>query len=175
MKLSRFSAFAKPVASISRIFAVNSLFLGYTLCRLAKRLRTTAACFDSSSRMAEIVSVLASETTCSAYCVPPGRAGSKPSLLRCSSALVTCGLGLLSVMRCMPAFSKNWLYLAITATASTQGVPACGSVSLTSFAPKPMLLYFGWITTRLMVLISCCSCFRVPFQAWLLPKHVGVG
>jgi len=100
---------------------------------------------------------------------------SKPNLPKCSSAFVTCGLGVLSVMRFMPAFSKKGLYRAITATVSTHGVPACVSVSLTSLAPKPMLLYFGWITMRLMALISRCSCCMLPFQALLRPKHMGGG
>ncbi len=85
------------------------------------------------------------------------------------------GLGLLSAMRCMPAFSKKGLYRAMTATASTHGVPAWGRVSRMSFAPNPMLLYFGWITTRLMVLICCWSCCRLPFHVLLRPKHMGVG
>ena len=100
---------------------------------------------------------------------------SKPKLVRCFKAAVMCGLGVFSVMRCIPAFSKKGLYRAITAMVSTHGVPACASVSLTSLAPKPMLLYFGWIITRLMVLISFCSCCMLPFQTLFLPKHIGGG
>ena len=139
------------------------------------RRRMLASCLDSSSSMAEIVLVPVSETTCSAYRVPANSAVSKPRLVRLWRAWVTCGLGLLSAMRCMPAFSKKGLYFAMTAIVSTYGVPAWGRVFATSFAPKPMLLYFGWIITRLMVLISCWSCCSVPFQTLVLPKHMGVG
>ena len=142
---------------------------------LARRLRTLASCFDSSYRMVVTVSCSALVSVCSASCVPVSSVWSKPILFKCCSALVTWVLGWLSAMGCMPAFSKNGLYFAITATVSTWGVPACGRVWFMSLVPKPMLLYFGWIITRLMVLISFCSCCMLPFQTLFLPKHIGGG
>lgn len=84
-------------------------------------------------------------------------------------------LGLLSVMGCIPACPKNGLMRAMTATVSTCGGQACGRVSCTSLVPSTVLRYFGWITTRVIVLICCCNCFSVPFQVLLRPKHVGGG
>lgn len=86
-------------------------------------------------------------------------ADSKPSCSSFCSASVTAAVGLLSVMRFISACSKNGLMRAMTATVSTYGVSACGSVSWTSFVPRLMLRYFGWITTRVIVLICCCSLF----------------
>jgi len=112
---------------------------------------------------------------CSVYWVPASSAVSMPSVSSCCRALVTWGLGLLSAMRCMPAFSKKGLYRAMTAYVSMQGVPAWVSVSATSFVPNPMLRYFGWIITRLMVMISCWSWCSVPFQVLWRPKQMGGG
>ena len=77
-----------------------------------------ASCLERVSRMAVMVSVPALAITCWAYCVLASRAVSKPKALSCCRAWVTCGLCLLSVMRCMPAFSKKGLYFAMTATVS---------------------------------------------------------
>ena len=99
----------------------------------------------------------------------------KPKLVRLSRAFVMCLLGLFWAMGCMPAFSKKGLYFAMTATVSMLGVGVWGRVCLTSFVPNPMLRYFGWITMRLMVLISCWSCFMLPFQTLLRAKQIGGG
>ena len=100
---------------------------------------------------------------------------SKPNCSSFSKAHSTCVLGLLSAIFLKPAFSKNGLYFAMTATVSMQGVLAWARVSATSFAPKPMLRYFGCTITRLIVLTSRCRCWMLPFQALLLPNVTGEG
>jgi len=99
----------------------------------------------------------------------------KPSAFSFSMASSKCLFDFVSAIFRIPAFSKKGLYFAMTAKVSTHGVPASGSVSLTIFVPKPMVRYFGWIITRVMVLTSFWSCWRVPFQTRLLPNMVGGG
>ncbi len=142
---------------------------------MARRLRVVGSCLDSS------VSILVTGwwpvlfIVCSLWLMLVSSVVLKPNCANCCSAWVMAGLGLVSVMCCIPAFWKNGFMRAMTAMVSTCGVPACGRVSWTSFVARPMLRYFGWITMRVIVLISCCSCCMVPFQVLLRPKHVGGG
>ena len=79
--------------------------------------------------------------------------------------------GLVWVIFVMPAFSKKGLYFAMTAMVSTMGFPAFGRVSFTILAPKPMVLYFGWITTLEIRIMSWFTSWTVNCfpRAWRLP------
>ena len=84
-------------------------------------------------------------------------------------------VGLLSVIFCIPAFSKKGLYFAITARVSTYGVGALVRVSCTILAPSPMVRYFGWMMTLEIVLSWFLICWNVVLVALFLPWVVGGG
>lgn len=99
--------------------------------------------------------------------------GSNPRAWSFPMALNKCGLGLLSAIFCIPAFSKKGLYLAITANVSTLGVPAKGRVSLTLFVParaKTQPTHLSGLATAATANVNPCFqllCFQV-FEAYLL-------
>ena len=99
----------------------------------------------------------------------------KPSFSSVSCMAWACFAGVVVCMRVMPAFSKNGLYLAITAVVSTSGVPHCGSVSCTSRCPRPIVRYFGCTTTRIMLLSFSFSSRMVTLCSMSLRPVVAIG
>lgn len=55
-----------------------------------------------------------------------GSTGLKLGHLNCSVAFSSIGFGVVSVIFVISAFSKKWLYFAITVIVSTYGFPAWG-------------------------------------------------
>jgi hypothetical protein len=103
---------------------------------LASRRRTVAFRLESSSSTAVTFLHPIVEMTCLLCCVLVSCVGSKPMFVSCCSAVVMCGLGLFSAMRCMPAFSKKGLYRAMTATVSTFDLQLQQNLATTPFELK---------------------------------------
>jgi len=119
------------------------------------------------------VSFLSCVVTC---CSLASWVGLKPSFVRVSCMAVACFGGVVCWIFFMPAFSKNGLYLAMTAVVSAYGVPHWGRVSRTSFCPRPIVRYFGWTTMRIMLLSFWFSSVSgMCGKAFLRPVAAGAG